>query len=484
MPRRSVNRLLLLVVIVATPIGLSLFRTPLAEATGRGIAAICARVIDHQYHVEIYFDHAQMRYATLELKGVGFKLRRYPSFEGFAETVRIDFLTWVVELSDGRMPVGAQTLSFDGWFALRRSAAELSLGLPPTPCQEVLAASPSFVTERLKGLVLRGSLSVDAEVMFDEIQPDNTTLSVDLDEGCDVEEFGDVAPPERFRSPFLYKAYAADGQPLPLLAGPGTPNWVNLDDISSVLIDSVVQAEDPLFWQHNGILLPRIRTAIEENLKRGEPKFGASTITMQLAKNLFLGREKTASRKTLELFFTWYLERFHTKTQILELYLNVAEFGSSLYGVGAAAQHYFGRDPSELNLAEALYLAKLLPSPVKRSRDYVTGRPSARMARRARWLARSLLRNGKITKKEYQDALAERPPFQRPGQERPPRRPPMAPNLNSGSGPEHLRREGSPKLSGPRAPSDLLLRARAALVEVRVDPNPKAPQGIVRPTNH
>ena len=203
---------------------------------------------------------------------------------------------------------------------------------------------------------------------------------------------------------------------------------------------------------------------------------------MQLAKNLFLGREKTASRKALELFFTWYLERFHTKTQILELYLNVAEFGSSLYGVGAAAQHYFGRDPSDLNLAEALYLAKLLPSPVRRSRDYLTGRPSANMARRASWLARSLLRNGKITKKQYQDALAERPSFQRPGQERLPRRPPMAPNRNSGSGPEQFRREGSPKLSGPRAPSDMLLRARAALVEVSVDPDPKAPRGIAQRT--
>jgi hypothetical protein len=484
MPRRSVNRWLLLVVIVATPAGLFLFRTQLAEATGRGIAEIGARVIEHQYDVKLYFDHAQMRYATLELEGVGFKLRRYPSLEGLAETVRIDFLTRVVELSDGRMPVGPQTLSFDGWFALRRSAGELSLGLPPTPCQEVLGASPSFVTERLNGLTLRGSLSIDAEVTIDEMQPDNTALLVDLDEGCDVEEFGDVAPPERFRSPFLHRAYAEDGQPLHFLAGPGTPNWVDLDDISPFLIDSVVQAEDPLFWQHNGILLPRIKTAIEENLKHGEPKFGASTITMQLAKNLFLGREKTASRKTLELFFTWYLERFHTKTQILELYLNVVEFGPSLYGVGAAAPHYFGRDPSELNLAEALYLAKLLPSPVRRSRDYVTGRPSASMGRRTSWLARSLLRNGKITKKEYQDALAERPSFQRPGQERPPRRPPMATNRHSGSGPEHVRRDGSPKLSGPRAPSDMLLRARAALVEVRVEPDPKAPQGVAKPTNN
>jgi hypothetical protein len=181
MPRRSVNRLLPLIVIVATLMGLFVFRTQLSEATGRGIAEIGARVIEHQYDVEIYFDHAQMRYATLELEGVGFALRRYPSLEGFAETVRIDFLKWVVELSDGRMPVGPQTLSFDGWFAFRRSAAELSLGLPPTPCQEVLGASPSFVTERLNGLTLRGSLSIDAEVTFDETQPDNTRLSVDLD---------------------------------------------------------------------------------------------------------------------------------------------------------------------------------------------------------------------------------------------------------------------------------------------------------------
>ena len=146
MPRRSLNRWLLLVVIVATPLGLFLFRTQLAEATGRGIAEIGARVIEHQYDVELHFDHAQMRYATLELEGVGFKLRRYPSFEGFAETVRIDLFTWVVELSDGRMPVGLGQFSGRTEFKGQNSAyVRQALILNEFPKNQCECSSPADV---------------------------------------------------------------------------------------------------------------------------------------------------------------------------------------------------------------------------------------------------------------------------------------------------------------------------------------------------
>jgi len=132
--------------------------------------------------------------------------------------------------------------------------------------------------------------------------------------------------------------------------------------------------EDGKFYTHAGVTVPEIRRAIELNLQKGEFSHGASTITMQLAKNLFLDRQRTLSRKLQELFFVWYLEKEFTKEEILELYLNVVEFGPSIYGVTDAAWHFFRREPYELSLLESVYLVKQMPSPVDRYKSYVRGK--------------------------------------------------------------------------------------------------------------
>ena len=113
--------------------------------------------------------------------------------------------------------------------------------------------------------------------------------------------------------------------------------------------------------------------ASSTNIKARRFIRGASTITMQLAKNLFLSREKTLSRKLEELILADYLEQAFTKEEMMELYLNVIEFGPDLYGVGAAAQHYFGRRPNELNLAECLFLSSILPNPIAFHKVYEDG---------------------------------------------------------------------------------------------------------------
>ena len=127
----------------------------------------------------------------------------------------------------------------------------------------------------------------------------------------------------------------------------------------------MLTTEDGGFFRHHGFNTCAIRTALIANIKAGRFVRGASTITMQLAKNLFLSREKTLSRKLEELILTDYLEQTFTKDEMMELYLNVIEFGPDVYGVTAAADHYFGRTPAELNLAECLFLASLLPQPLR-----------------------------------------------------------------------------------------------------------------------
>ncbi len=139
--------------------------------------------------------------------------------------------------------------------------------------------------------------------------------------------------------------------------------WASFSKISPYLIKAVLIAEDDKFWDHEGFDYEAIQKAIEKDLKAKKFKFGGSTITQQLARNLFLSPEKSFIRKTAEAVITWRMEKLLSKKRILELYLNVAEWGEGIFGVEAAAQHYFGKSSSELTPQEAARLAAILPNP-------------------------------------------------------------------------------------------------------------------------
>ncbi|MBI3356575.1 MAG: monofunctional biosynthetic peptidoglycan transglycosylase [Nitrospirae bacterium] len=139
--------------------------------------------------------------------------------------------------------------------------------------------------------------------------------------------------------------------------------WVPLARISSHLQRAVIAAEDASFFIHEGFDWEGIRDAALDNLEAGEMKRGGSTITQQLAKNLYLSSERSLLRKAREALITRSLEHRLTKERILELYLNVAEWGCGVYGAEAAARHHFGKSADELTADEAAWLAAILPSP-------------------------------------------------------------------------------------------------------------------------
>jgi monofunctional glycosyltransferase len=139
--------------------------------------------------------------------------------------------------------------------------------------------------------------------------------------------------------------------------------WVPLSRISPHLRHAVVVAEDASFFIHEGFDWEGIKDAAIHNLEAGEFKRGGSTITQQLAKNLYLSSERSLFRKAKEALITWELEQRLSKKRILELYLNVAEWGHGVYGAEAAAQHHFGKPAHELTSDEAAWLAAMLPSP-------------------------------------------------------------------------------------------------------------------------
>ena len=155
-------------------------------------------------------------------------------------------------------------------------------------------------------------------------------------------------------------------------------HWVPLKRISPHLRNAVVIAEDDQFRKHHGFVWDAIKEAAKRNWKKKSLYYGASTITQQLARNLFLSKSKNPFRKTKELLIALKLERELSKDRILELYLNVVEWGDGIFGAQAAARHYFGSSAAYLSKHQAAFLAAILPRPVyfdrHRNGEYLNGR--------------------------------------------------------------------------------------------------------------
>jgi monofunctional glycosyltransferase len=165
--------------------------------------------------------------------------------------------------------------------------------------------------------------------------------------------------------------------------------WMSLDRISEDMRLAVIASEDQRFLEHGGFDVDAIRRALDER-ERGLRLRGASTISQQVAKNLFLWPGRSFLRKGLEAGFTVLIEAFWSKRRILEVYLNIAEFGDGVYGAGAASRHFYGIAPARLTRHESAILAAVLPSPRRMHVD----RPSMYVQRRAWWIERQMVRLG------------------------------------------------------------------------------------------
>jgi monofunctional biosynthetic peptidoglycan transglycosylase len=171
--------------------------------------------------------------------------------------------------------------------------------------------------------------------------------------------------------------------------------WIPLSRVSPHLQRAVIVSEDASFYQHHGFDWDGMRDAAERNWEGGELRRGGSTITQQLAKNLYLSPEKSYMRKIHEAIITRVLEKRLTKKRILELYLNVVEWGRGIYGAEAAARHHFGKSARDLEPEEAALLAAILPSP----RRYDPLRVTRFLAKRQQQILRSM-QEGRIHAKD------------------------------------------------------------------------------------
>jgi hypothetical protein len=225
-------------------------------------------------------------------------------------------------------------------------------------------------------------------------------------------------PPERLPEALLAlrrsfrHTVKPNGAERDVLVSPDSRDFVAYADVPPLFIRTLLLGEDSGFFSHPGVDLGEIPKALAAGLERGGEARGASTITQQLAKNLFLSRERRVSRKLKELSLSLLLEACLSKARILEIYLNVIEWGPGVYGLRPASRHYFGKEPGSLTPAEGAFLVAMIPGPIKYQRSIAKGEISEGFRPLVENLLGKLLAVGAIDEREHEGALAARLRFQ------------------------------------------------------------------------
>lgn len=186
-----------------------------------------------------------------------------------------------------------------------------------------------------------------------------------------------------------------------------SPNYATLDQIAPYVKDAILISEDVGFYNHNGFDFDELIESFKTNIQKKKYARGGSTITQQLAKNVFLTEDKSITRKIREAMITIELEKDFTKDFILEKYLNVVQFGKDIYGVKKASEYYFGKSPAHLTILEGAYLAFLLPNPEKYSANFIKKRLTPFTRERLNDILYKLKYYSKISEDEYNEAKDE-----------------------------------------------------------------------------
>lgn len=423
--------------------------------------------------------------------------------------------------TNGAKPGGAVA---ESWREKWRTVS-LHFAMPPMSCQSLLQALPPAVVPRIREFQLDGTFSTDIRLFVDfakllKLPPPKDPDGLDEEtpspavvlskkaqvsvgkarslpagvlaangkdpkddpvqisgqvgiDGCRVKEAPKDLNVAKLLGSFTHTVQVEPGKELSFVIGPENPDFVPFDQLSPYLINSIMTTEDHAFLRHRGFIVPEFRSALQSNLERGYFRLGASSITMQMVKNVLLSREKTLSRKLQELFLTWYIENYLTddpvmikalskgmtaqqyfaklakekpappkppdketenwppsrwaaeqsfaairdatpiKRRILEIYFNAIEFGPYMFGIGRAARHYFGKEAKDLTPREAAFFSSILPNPKRRYIQYCKGAADDGWEKYVERIVRRVHSRGRMTDEDLQGALANKLAFDR-----------------------------------------------------------------------
>ena len=244
---------------------------------------------------------------------------------------------------------------------------KLKLNINKMKAQDFIESLPTGLFTHFEGMQAEGEFDYDLNFEFNKNKPNRLIFDSKFNKNnLKILKYGE-ANLEKLNTEFTYNAIENGRAQRSVFVGKSNPNYTPLDSISPYLKHAVLTNEDPSFMHHKGFISEAFKQSIAKNIRTKKFSRGASTISMQLVKNVFLTREKTLSRKLEEILLVYILEnnRIASKERMLEVYFNVIEFGPDVYGIGEASQFYFQKSPRNLSLNECLFLASIVPKPKK-----------------------------------------------------------------------------------------------------------------------
>jgi hypothetical protein len=272
-----------------------------------------------------------------------------------------------VYIKNGKISIGGEFLFVNGWFSPEKNPEiNLTFSFPEFSLANALGTLPTLFHPNLPDLKVKGRVAGKFYFYIDMERPRSLESRFEGKyEPIKILSLGSKIKVNTLKSSFRHTVRTLKGKKITFLVGEDNPHYVPFKEFPPSLISAVITAEDAGFFSHRGFSQRGIRDAFVENLEAGRIVRGASTISMQLAKNLFLTRERTFSRKFEEIFITMALEQNLSKQRIMEIYLNIIEWGNGIYGIGQAAHFYFSKAPQELKPVESAFLASIIARPTK-----------------------------------------------------------------------------------------------------------------------
>ncbi|MBP1225851.1 transglycosylase domain-containing protein [Flavobacterium sp. 1355] len=348
--------------------------------------AIKVPYLDERYNLKASFDSIRLNVANIEKDGSELHIDGYTSISNLKiNHPKIASKDVVIKNArfDYRFLLGDDFISIDSTSSMQLNKIKvrpyvsyntesdtvytLKVDIPKMKAQDFIVSLPDGLFTHFQGMEATGNFNYKLDFKFNKNKPNTLVFDSKLNkENLRITKYGE-ADLNKLNGEFVYRAIIQNVMQRPILVGNANPNYTPLDQISPYLRKSVLTTEDPSFFSHRGFINEAFKQSILKNIRTKKFSRGASTISMQLIKNVFLTREKTLSRKLEEILLVYILEnnRIASKERMLEVYFNIIEWGPNVYGIGEASHFYFQKAPSALNVDECLFLATIIPKPRK-----------------------------------------------------------------------------------------------------------------------
>lgn len=343
--------------------------------------------IDQRYNVKAGFDSIRLNVSNIEMDGGELHVDGFTSIRNFTiNHPKIAHKDVVIKNAhfDYRFLFGKDFVAIDSTSSAKLNSISMTpfvsyqkikdtknevfamkVKIPKMTAQNFIESLPQGLFTNFEGMQAEGNFSYSLDFHYDKNNPRALVFDSNLQkENLKITKYGE-ANLSKLNGEFAYRAIINGVRQRQIDVGVKNPNYSRLEEISPYIRKSVLTTEDPSFFSHRGFINEAFKQSIIKNIKTKKFSRGASTISMQLVKNVFLTRDKTLSRKLEEILLVYILEnnRIVSKERMLEVYFNIIEWGPNVYGIGEAAYFYFGKSPLQLNLNESLFLASIVPRP-------------------------------------------------------------------------------------------------------------------------